>query len=220
MARQIAGKRVGGLGLAGTFSFYANKIITTGEGGMITTNHAPLGRLMRRLRDHAFHPERHFWHEYVGFNYRMTNMQAAIGLAQTERMSEIVAARRRLRGWYEERLRPLARPGAAERGPGLPRRLLDVRHLHDAVVRLRSRRAAPAIGRSRHRDALVLVPTHVQPIYRDQFRDERYPVAERLCASGLYLPTHEALSPDEVNWICDQIAGDSGKSSEAIRAAE
>ena len=104
---EISGKRVGGLGLVGTSSFYANKIVTTGEGGMITTNHAPLGRLMRRLRDHAFHPERHFWHEYVGFNYRMTNLQAAIGLAQTERMGEIVAARRRLRAWYDERLRAL-----------------------------------------------------------------------------------------------------------------
>jgi len=104
---EISGRRVGSIGRAGTFSFYANKIITTGEGGMITTNDAGLARLMRRLRDHAFHPERHFWHEYVGFNYRMTNLQAAVGLAQTERMGAIVAARRRLRTWYDERLQSI-----------------------------------------------------------------------------------------------------------------
>lgn len=97
---EISGQRVGSIGLAGTFSFYANKIVTTGEGGMVTTNDAQLAKLARRLRDHAFHPERHFWHEYVGFNYRMTNLQAAIGLAQTERIEAIVAARRRLRAWY------------------------------------------------------------------------------------------------------------------------
>ena len=102
---EISDKRVGSFGLAGTFSFYANKIITTGEGGMVTTNDAQFERIVRRLRDHAFHPERHFWHEYIGFNYRMTNFQAAVGLAQTERMDEIIAARQRLRNWYHDRLR-------------------------------------------------------------------------------------------------------------------
>jgi perosamine synthetase len=104
---EISNKRVGSFGLAGTFSFYANKIITTSEGGMVTTDDNRLARLMRRLRDHAFHPERHFWHEYVGFNYRMTNLQAAVGLAQTERIDAIVTARRRLRAWYDERLQSI-----------------------------------------------------------------------------------------------------------------
>jgi perosamine synthetase len=79
-------RRVGGLGTGGTFSFYANKIVTTGEGGMVTTNDPELYKLARRPRDHAFSPERHFWHEYVAFNYRMTNLQAAIELAQTVRL--------------------------------------------------------------------------------------------------------------------------------------
>ena len=83
---EISGRRVGSFGLAGTFSFYANKIITTGEGGMVTTNDPEFERIVRRLRDHAFHPERHFWHEYVGFNYRMTNIQAAIGQGQIEKL--------------------------------------------------------------------------------------------------------------------------------------
>ena len=87
------------------FSFYANKIVSTGEGGMVTTNDPELYKLARRLRDHAFSPERHFWHEYVAFNYRMTNLQAAIELAQTERLEATVAARRSLRTRYDEGLR-------------------------------------------------------------------------------------------------------------------
>ncbi|HYE73305.1 MAG TPA: DegT/DnrJ/EryC1/StrS family aminotransferase, partial [Blastocatellia bacterium] len=84
------GRAVGSLGDGASFSFYANKIITTGEGGMVTTNDPKIAAVARRLRDHAFSTERHFWHRYRGFNYRMTNLQAAIGLAQTERMSSLV----------------------------------------------------------------------------------------------------------------------------------
>ncbi len=98
------GRRVGGLGDAACFSFYGNKIITTGEGGMITTNNAEIAKLARNLRDHAFSTERHFWHRYVGFNYRMTNLQAAVGVAQTEKLDDYVAARRRNAARYSELL--------------------------------------------------------------------------------------------------------------------
>ena len=88
------GRPAGSLGDAACFSFYGNKIITTGEGGMITTNREDVARLAWNLRDHAFSTDRHFWHKFVGFNYRMTNLQAAIGLAQTEQLETFVAARR------------------------------------------------------------------------------------------------------------------------------
>jgi len=203
---EIAGHRVGGLGLAGTFSFYANKIITTGEGGMVTTNDASLARLMRRLRDHAFHPQRHFWHEYAGFNYRMTNLQAAVGLAQTERIDSIVAARRRLRGWYDERLRLI---------PGL--QLPTEARGYRSVFWMYAVRVKPSFPCSSHRLRQELarrgvetrsffVPIHMQPIYAQHFAGERFPVAERLCQSGFYLPTHEGLDERDVDWICDQIA--------------
>src|SRR5690606_2281180 len=92
---QYKGRMAGSLGDAAGFSLYGNKIITTGEGGMITTNERELARLAWNLRDHAFSTERHFWHKYVGFNYRMTNLQAAVGLAQVEQLDQFVAARRR-----------------------------------------------------------------------------------------------------------------------------
>lgn len=98
------GRRVGGLGRIGAFSLYANKIITSGEGGLLTTDDAELASLCRTLRDHAFSPERHFWHRYVGFNYRMTNLQAAVGLAQLERLDDFINRRRKNAELYRVRL--------------------------------------------------------------------------------------------------------------------
>jgi perosamine synthetase len=203
---ELDGRRTGGLGLAGTFSFYANKIITTGEGGMVTTNDPDLARLVRKLRDHAFSPDRHFWHEHLGFNYRMTNLQAAVGLAQTERLDSMVAARRRLRDNYDARLRSIPGVRLPAETPGA----LNVFWMY--AVRI-----DPAFGVGRDELRLRLaqrgvetrsffVPMHLQPIYFDQFRGQRFPVAEALCQTGFYLPTSEALNDSDADWICEQIA--------------
>ncbi len=88
------GARVGSLAKIGVFSFYGNKLLTTGEGGMITTNDPELDQRMRVLRDHAMNPDRRYWHEEVGFNFRMTNLQAALGIAQLERAESMFQRRR------------------------------------------------------------------------------------------------------------------------------
>ena len=87
---EVNGNKVGGLSDAGVFSFYGNKVITSGEGGMITTNDKKLYEKLKFLRDHAMLKEKRYWHTEVGFNYRMTNLQAALGLAQFERIDEIL----------------------------------------------------------------------------------------------------------------------------------
>jgi len=97
---EFRGKRVGGFSSCGVFSFYGNKIITTGEGGMITTNDPALHHRARFLRDHAMSPTRRYWHSERGFNYRMTNLQAALGMAQLERIDEILLHRQELMKWY------------------------------------------------------------------------------------------------------------------------
>jgi perosamine synthetase len=198
-------KRVGGFGRAGTFSFYANKIITTGEGGMVTTNDHEFANLAMRLRDHAFHPQRHFWHEYVGFNYRMTNMQAALGLAQTERIDQIVRARRQLADWYTSGLESVSGLQLPLEGAGAK-----------SVYWMYGIRVHPAFGCTRDELRLQLaqrgietrsffIPIHLQPVYFDTFRGARFAVAENLCQTGLYLPTHEKLLRRDAVWICDQI---------------
>ncbi len=97
---EYRGRRVGGLSRCGVFSFYGNKVITTGEGGMLTTNDREFYQRARRLRDHAMSPERRYFHEERGFNYRITNLQAALGVAQLERIDDFLDRRAEIMGWY------------------------------------------------------------------------------------------------------------------------
>lgn len=102
---EVNGQKVGGLGKVGVFSFYGNKIITSGEGGMITTNDESLYHRLKHLRDHAMSKEKRYWHTEVGFNYRMTNLQAALGVAQFERIDEILAKKAEIFEWYQDLLK-------------------------------------------------------------------------------------------------------------------
>jgi perosamine synthetase len=97
---ECRGRRVGGLGKCGVFSFYGNKIITTGEGGMLTTNDREFYQRARQLRDHSMSPQRRYFHEERGFNYRITNLQAALGVAQLERIDDFLGRRAEIMDWY------------------------------------------------------------------------------------------------------------------------
>jgi perosamine synthetase len=101
---EYKGRKVGGLGKCGVFSFYGNKVITTGEGGMLTTNDREFYERARRLRDHAMSPNRRYFHEERGFNYRITNLQAALGVAQLERIEDFLARRAEIMGWYNSEI--------------------------------------------------------------------------------------------------------------------
>jgi perosamine synthetase len=101
---EFQGRKVGSFGDCGIFSFYGNKIITSGEGGMLTTNSLELYEHAKMLRDHAMSPVKRYWHTHIGFNYRMTNLQAALGLAQLERIDEFLNSRRQIMQWYREEL--------------------------------------------------------------------------------------------------------------------
>jgi perosamine synthetase len=101
---EVGGQKVGSWGDAATFSFYGNKVITTGEGGMITTNNAVLSDTLRFRRDHAMSKESRYWHPERGYNYRMTNLQAAIGRSQLSRIEEILARKKIIFGLYQENL--------------------------------------------------------------------------------------------------------------------
>ncbi|HEV3456838.1 MAG TPA: DegT/DnrJ/EryC1/StrS family aminotransferase [Thermoanaerobaculia bacterium] len=205
------GAAVGSLGDAAVFSFYGNKIVTTGEGGMVTTDHERLAATARRLRDHAFSPERHFWHGYLGFNYRMSNLQAAVGLAQTERLPQLVAARRRNAARYGERL-------AGVRGLTLPGERPEV----ESVFWMYALLVEDGFGCSRDElrrqlarlgieTRTFFIPIHLQPIYCRRHRGERYPVAEELCRKGLYLPSGPTLTPAEIDLVAAEVARSGGR---------
>lgn len=101
---EVEGKRVGSLGHCATFSFYGNKNLTTGEGGMITTNDKSFAEKCKYLRDHAMSKEKRYWHTELGFNFRMTNLQAALGCAQLERANEIFEDKERIFLEYQKHL--------------------------------------------------------------------------------------------------------------------
>jgi perosamine synthetase len=107
LGASINGVKTGAWSDCATFSFYGNKNITTGEGGMITTNNRGLYEKCRRLRDHAMDPNKRYWHNEKGFNYRMTNLQAALGCAQLERIEELSEKRRQIFKWYNDGLKDI-----------------------------------------------------------------------------------------------------------------
>ncbi len=199
---EYKGRRTGGLGRAGVFSFYGNKIITTGEGGMITTSDETLARLAWNLRDHAFSHERHFWHKFVGFNYRMTNLQAAVGLAQAEQLDTFVVARRRNAALYTERLTGI--PGITT--PPEASWAKNVFWMYGILVN----EDAYGMNRDQLRQVLAengvetrtfFIPMHCQPVYWQQFKGQRFPVAEQLCKQGFYLPSASSLSLAEIEHV-------------------
>jgi perosamine synthetase len=198
---EYKGRRAGGLGHAGGFSFYANKIITTGEGGMITTSNAKFATLTQNLRDHAFSSERHFWHKFLGYNYRMTNIQAAVGLAQTEQMSGFVEDRRRNAAMYTELLKEI--PGIIT--PPEAAWAKNVFWMYSILVQdefgMTRDQLRGYLARHGIETRTFFIPMHLQPIYYAAFEGQRYPVAEMLCQRGFYLPSASSLTGQQITYI-------------------
>ncbi len=206
---EYKGRRCGSIGLMSAFSFYGNKILTTGEGGAVTTSDAALAARLRSLKNHCFGAPR-FLHEDVGFNYRMTNIQAAIGLAQTETAEKLVEMRRQNAASYNRLLAgtpgvetPPQAPWAKSSywmygvvlGPEFPA------GRDQAMAELRRR----GIG-----TRPFFHPLHLQPAY-SKLKAGRpdasgaMPVAEELGAGGLYLPSSSHLDSVQIKTVADAI---------------
>jgi perosamine synthetase len=199
------GRPVGSLGDAASFSFYGNKIITTGEGGMITTNRKDVARLAWNLRDHAFSTERHFWHKFVGYNYRMTNMQAAIGLAQTEQLEQFVHARRANAAYYTELLSQIPGIVTPPEAPWAKNVFWMYGILLNKEFGLSRDQLRNALAARGIETRTFFIPMHCQPIYFDQYRGQRFPIAEDLCRRGLYLPSASSLTRENILTVVQAI---------------
>jgi perosamine synthetase len=204
---EYKGKRVGGISDIGCFSFYANKIITTGEGGMIVTNKWEIAERARSLKDLAVSKERRFLHTDLGFNYRMTNIQAAIGLAQFHRIDELVERRRKNAHLYNSLLKDIegirlpVEKGWAKNVYWMYSILIEDEFgiSRDELVR----RLAEKGIETRN----FFIPMHRQPVFANMrlFKRESYPIAEELSQRGLYLPSSSGLSEAEIGYICGAI---------------
>ncbi|CAA9262502.1 MAG: GDP-perosamine synthase [uncultured Acetobacteraceae bacterium] len=193
------GRHVGTFGDVGTFSFFGNKTITTGEGGMVISRDEALAGRMRLVRGQGQSPARRYWHEVLGFNYRMTNIVAAIGLAQIERLDAILARKRAVAARYEALLRglPVAfqRPAdGVESSHWLVSVLLPPGTDRDAVQRGMAARGVDTRP--------VFFCAHEMPMYA---KGERFPVAENIAARGLSLPSYPTLEDADLDRVADAL---------------
>jgi len=201
---EYKGRKCGGLGDLSCFSFYANKIITTGEGGMVLTNREDYAERLRSLRNLCFRKERRFYHTELGHNFRLTNVQAAIGLGQLERIEESVQRKRWMGAAYTERLRdvpglqlPVEEPWAR-----------NVYWMYGVVLDESTGLDAETFARRLAARGVMTRPfflgMHEQPVFRQMglFLDEHYPVAERIARQGLYLPSGMTLTEAQIDRVC------------------
>ncbi|MBK8291873.1 MAG: DegT/DnrJ/EryC1/StrS family aminotransferase [Flammeovirgaceae bacterium] len=202
------GKPIGCFGDISTFSFYPNKHITTGEGGMIVTNDERLADKCRLLRNLCFIPEKRFLHHELGFNLRMTNLQAALGLAQLERLDEFISINRKMGKKYSSILKtvagitlPLDRNNDAENIYWVYPIVLNDSISFDAEVAMKK------LGERKIGTRPFFWPMHEQPVFHKMglFVGEKYPVAERAARRGLYLPSGMALKTEDIDIVCDAV---------------
>ena len=201
------GRKVGSLGDIGCFSFYANKIITTGEGGMLTTNNVELADKARSLKSLAFGTSNKFMHQDVGFNYRLTNLQAAIGCAQLDKIDRVIEGKRKIAHFYNESLKNI--PGLQL--PVEKTYAKNVYWMYHVILH-------EEFGCSREivmgklkaygietRESFI--PYNMQEIFvqRGWVKGDECPVANYVGQHGFYIPSGPLLSKEELEYVVDKI---------------
>lgn len=194
-------KPIGGRGLASCYSFYANKIITTGEGGMVVSNNRNFIDLARNLKDVAFSTERHFWHKRLGYNFRMTNLTAAVGLAQTEQYEQLVKTRIANAHYYIKGLSKIKGIKFPSTAPWAKNAfwmfgfevLPEFGMSRDQLRRFMAKQGIET--------RTYFVPLHLQPYYYHEWKSKVFPVSERLSATGLYIPSASSLTKTQMDRV-------------------
>ena len=198
---EVNGKKVGSLGDMGVFSFYGNKIMTSGEGGMITTNNEEIFNKICYLRDHAMDKDKRYWHAEVGFNYRMTNLQAALGVAQVERIDELLANKRKIFGWYQEELGNVS-------GLKLNYEATWAKNVYwticleiDGFVESERDDFMLKLKAKNIDSRPYFFPVSDMPMYKNADT----PIVHKIYQRGLILPSYYDLKNEQVSYICEII---------------
>lgn len=198
---EVNGKKVGSLSNAGVFSFYGNKIITSGEGGMITTDDEELYKKMRYLRDHAMSKEKRYWHTEVGFNYRMTNLQAALGVAQFERIDELLTKKKEIFEWYQDRLKDVKGIRLNYQAPWaknvywmvcLELDRYDESQRDELIQKLKTKNID---------SRPYFYPVSDMPVYENS----KTPITHKIYQKGLNLPSYFDITKEQVDYVCTTI---------------
>ena len=202
-----AWRRCGSFGDMSCFSFYANKLVSTGEGGMVLTDDPELAERARSFRNLCFQPDRRFYHEELGFNFRLTNLQAALGVAQLERMDQIVARKRSIGQTYNLLLQDIDRLQLPVEEPWAK----NVYWMYGVVLLDKAGIDANELAHRLKERGVETRPfflgMHEQPVFKNRglFIAENYPVTERLARRGLYLPSGLALTEEQLRRVCQAV---------------
>ncbi len=196
---EYKGKRVGSIGDIGVFSFYGNKIVTTGEGGMITTSDPKLVEDIKMLRDHAMSKTRRYWHTALGYNYRITNVQAAIGVAQMEQIDSFIETKRRNAALYNSLLQDV-------RGITLPPEVdlcKNVYWMYSVLIEddfgVTRDEVIERLMKNGIETRPFFYPLHQLPMYKGEFVCFE---AEELSRKGINLPSATTLTEGEIRTVC------------------
>lgn len=194
------GRHVGSFGDIAAYSFFGNKTITTGEGGMVVTNDETLFDRAVHFKGQGLAKHRQYWHDVIGYNYRMSNICAAIGLAQLERADALLALKRQIAQWYSDAL--------ADTPVTLHGEIGDVRNSYwmcSILVDDPARRdpLREALEKAGIETRPVFYPIHTMPMYAQKF--QRHPVAESLGWRGINLPSWPELNKEQVNQISSTV---------------
>lgn len=199
------GKKTGTIGDIGTFSFFGNKIITTGEGGMVVTNDEELNKRIRLLKGQGMDPMRRYWFKEIGYNYRMTNIEAAIGLAQLEKIDSHIAERRQVAEWYFEELESLVNYITFQR---VTEKAESVWWMFSILLKDHVKISRDDLMLKLKNDGIetrpLFYPMHVMPPYENV--NANCPNSEYVSAQGINLPTHGMLTKEDVKYISGCIA--------------
>lgn len=195
---EYEGKKVGTFGDVSCFSFYANKVITTGEGGMCLTDDEELYEKMLILRDHGMTKEKRYWHEVVGYNYRMTGLQAALGLAQLKKIDEFITRKREIARAYQELLGDLV---TVQRDPPKGKSIFWL----FSILTQKRDLLKEYLYRNGIETRRFFYPVHVMPLYSGFASSLKYDVSLKLSSLGLNLPSYPSLSIKEIEYISTKI---------------
>lgn len=205
LGAEYKSKKVGLIGDIGCFSFFANKVISTGEGGMVLSKNSSLMSCMEILRDHGMSKEKRYWHLLPGFNYRLTNMQASIGLAQMENLDLFLNHRKKIISCYQRRLSCID-------SISIPRTKAWATNIHWLfTIEVHSngeqnRDSLAKFLRTKNIDTrTVFSPLHIQPAYCKKM-NLAFPVSDKFSSEGLCLPTSNSIPMSDIEFICDCIA--------------
>lgn len=206
MGALYKGRKAGTIGDISAFSLYINKIITTGEGGLVYSRNKKYKTLLSTLNNYFFSKKRHFWHKKIGYNFRMSNLQAAFGYGQISHIEEVICKKKQIAFWYKEYLEKLSKyliPLSVPKDTESIYWHIGYRMINSKYNKQKLREY---LAKQRIETRAFFIPLHLQPVYRKKRETRQFVNSENLSQSGILFPSSPQLKREQVAEICAHIS--------------